>query len=257
MQLNVRHLSGIALILGLGLTLAGCGLQDTKAYQSGRDFYQTYLNAPVKVDLQNPRTLAEADSRLVSRIMNVDIQMTNLERTLDAYTQLPSEAQTEALFTRFPWLASASVLNPQGAVVRQAYTGLNQDLDFSPLLEISADQMARDLRLNIQNTAQGPKLLIAKPFTQGNQVLTYFVVSFDLPTLLQHSTDASALVARTPELELWTGNSAYAGTSLAGHDWIAELKRRTSGSITVDGQNMLWLARYFGLTPIIFATRAE
>ena len=257
MHYKARILPIVVLVLSLSVFLSACGFQDTRVYQGGRDFYNTFLNAPVRLNLNNPQTLAEADSRLVSRIMNVDVQLTSLERTLDAFSQLPSDAQTRDLFLRFPWLTSISVHNQQGDIIRQVPATPSKELDFAPLLEVAEGFMPRDLRYLVQDNPLGPEFMIAKPFTQGTQVLMYYVASFDMQNLLAYSTDASLLVVLTPALLLWSGKYNYAATPLAGTDWTAELKRTTNGVKSSGSQRMVWLVRYLGYYPIIFAAYSE
>ena len=65
--------------------LPGCStLTETSAWKKTSGLYYTYVNRPVKLDLTSAEALPEGESRLASRLMALDWQLTGLERTLEA-----------------------------------------------------------------------------------------------------------------------------------------------------------------------------
>ena len=145
--MRIRFVSTAALAavasFGLILPLSGCGLTDTQAWKSSRRFYYAHVNTPAKLDLSDPAGLSRADSRLASRLMAVDEQLTGLERALEALGTVPDQAAVDELLRRFPWLSGLTLTDAAGAVIAAEPAMSLKQLDSTPLLEPAPESTPR------------------------------------------------------------------------------------------------------------------
>ncbi len=253
--MSIRVFSAAAFAAAASFTLvtllAGCGVTDTQAYKSSRRFYYSYVNTPAKLDLSDPSTLSEADSRLVTRIAGLDQQLTNLERAMDGMSQPPDSATAQSFAQRFPWLSGMVLIDPQGAPL--AGTQMMKQLDFQPLLEVAPDAKVRDLRAHIQDNPLGPEVMLARPFLTGENLKFLFVVTFDFRALLRYAQTREDLLVRTADLVLWGGENI---STLDSVPWAEVLHKRSYGRERDGNRVDTWIARYLCDIPIVFATPA-
>lgn len=94
----------LVLLPGLQYFDGDLGLEKTSG------LYYTYVNRPVKLDLTSAEALPEGESRLASRLMALDWQLTGLERTLEAMG-VPDQNAADMLLRRFPWLSGVTILD--------------------------------------------------------------------------------------------------------------------------------------------------
>lgn len=261
--MRMRFVSTAALAavasFGLILPLSGCGLTDTQAWKSSRRFYYSHVNTPAKLDLSDPASLSEADSRLAVRLMAVDEQLTSLERALEALGSVPDQAGVNDLMRRFPWLSGLTLTDATGGVLAAEPAASLKQLDFSPLLEAAPEASPRALRASVQDTPLGPEVLLARPFLAGSELQALLVASFDFRSLLPYVATPGDLVVRTPDVLVWSGDLYYDDTPLAGTDWTVLLAKRSHGvlgSASGKSASFVWLARYLGGQPLVFATPA-
>lgn len=262
-RVRIRFFSTAALAavasLGLMFPLAGCGLTDTQAWKSSRRFYYSHINTPAKLDLEDPARLSSADSRLATRLMAVDEQLTGLERALEALGTTPDQAAVDGLLRRFPWLSGLTLTDATGSVLAAAPAISLKQLDFSPLLEPAPATSPRALRASVQDTPLGPEVLLARPFLAGSELRSLLVASFDFRSLLPYVSAPGDLVVRSPEVLVWSGDVYYDDTPLAGVNWTETLAKRSHGTLRAASGTtgtFVWLARYLGEVPLVFATPA-
>lgn len=254
--MRIRPVSPAALALAalvLMPCLGGCSLTDTQAWKSTRRLYYTYVNTPETLDVSDPATLSENDSRLASRLMTVDAQLTSLEQALDALGSVPDSAAVSELLRRFPWLSGLTLVDPSGAILAAEPPISLKQLDFTPLLESPADASPRALRAVVQDTPLGPEVLVARPLLLGGELQALLVASFDFRSLLPYVSAPGDLVVRTTDILLWAGDEAGA---LAEVDWSAQIAKRSHGVVRADSGSFVWLVRYMGGQPLVFATPA-
>ena len=261
--MRIRFVSTAALAavasFGLILPLSGCGLTDTQAWKSSRRFYYAHVNTPAKLDLSDPAGLSRADSRLASRLMAVDEQLTGLERALEALGTVPDQAAVDELLRRFPWLSGLTLTDAAGAVIAAEPAMSLKQLDYTPLLEPAPESTPRALRAAVQDTPLGPEVLVARPFLVGSELQALLVAAFDFRSLLPYVSTPGDLVVRTPEVLVWSGDLFYEDTPLAGTDWNALLAKRSPGIVepaSGESGSFVWLVRYLGGRPLVFATPA-
>ena len=254
--MRIRPVSPAALALAAVIVmpcLGGCSLTDSQAWKSTRRFYYTYVNTPETLDVSDPATLPENESRLASRLMAVDGQLTSLEQALDALGMVPDSAAVGELLRRFPWLSGLTLVDPAGAILAAEPPISLKQLDFTPLLESPPDSSPRALRAVVQDTPLGPEVLVARPLLIGGELQALVVASFDFRSLLPYASAPGDLVVRTADIPLWSGGEAG---SLAGVDWSAEIAKRSRGVVRAESGSFVWLVRYMGGQPLVFATPA-
>lgn len=243
----------LAALIWLMPCLGGCGLDETQAWKSTRRLYYTYVNTPATLDVSEPATLSETDSRLASRLMPVDAQLSSLEQALDALGGVPDGAVVNELLRRFPWLSGLTLVDPSGSILAAEPPVSLKQLDFEPLLECPPDTSPRALRAVVQDTALGPEVLVARPLLIGGELQALLVASFDFRSLLPYASAPGDLVVRTADILMWAGDEAG---PLADVDWGAQIAKRSHGVVRADSGAFVWLVRYLGGQPLVFATPA-
>lgn len=247
----------VLLCLSMSLLLAGCGAADSEAWKNTKEFYYSYVNTPTVVDVSSPESLKSEETQLVNRIMPIDQQITMLERILDAVSGVPDQAYVQDMQRRLPWISSFVMVAPTGEVLDSIPSPMMKELDFAWLTEANPNVRPRALRAHVQESPLGAEVMIARPVYQGTELALYFVVTFDPRTLLPFSAEPNDIIMRTPELLLWSGDAIYSDTALADTDWNNLLRKESFGKITKNGHTMVWLVRYVGTMPLIFATTAS
>ncbi len=237
--------------LALSLSLCACGIQDTTAWKSSKDFYYTHVNGPASLSLEEPESLPSADSVLVARLMPIDNQIAQLERAFSSLSGVPNENDMAALAQRFPWVSAISMVNLEGKTLASVPPVLMKPYDPAPLLAIEAGPNPRALRAAAQETPLGPEILLARPLLDGTKPVALLIASFDIRALLPQAGNPADLMIRTPDTVLWTGESYMEETPVA--DWPATLKSRSYGTL---GKSTVWLVRNMADLPLIFATYA-
>jgi len=250
-----RSVLSAALLLSLVLPLTACGLADTQTWKSGRRLYYTYVNTPAKLDLDEPVLPSEADKCLSARLMEIDTQLTALERTLDALTGMPADAEAAgSLLRRFPWLSGLVAVDPVGNIMASIPGIPLKQLDFTPLLEPGPKTAARTVRTAVQDTPLGPEIMVARPFMNGPDLEALLIATFDFRALLPYVQSPGDLVVRSPDVLLWSGDLHYDQTPLNAVDWEQTLRKSSYGELESSTGSYVWLTRYLGLVPLVFAT---
>ena len=191
--------------------------------------------------------------------MAVDEQLTGLERALEALGTVPDQAAVDELLRRFPWLSGLTLTDAAGAVIAAEPAMSLKQLDYTPLLEPAPESTPRALRAAVQDTPLGPEVLVARPFLVGSELQALLVAAFDFRSLLPYVSTPGDLVVRTPEVLVWSGDLFYEDTPLAGTDWNALLAKRSHGIVepaSGESVSFVWLVRYLGGRPLVFATPA-
>lgn len=238
--------------------LSGCStLTETRAWKTTSGLYYTYVNRPVKLNLASAEALPEGESRLASRLMAVDWQITELERTLEALGGMPDQNTADMLLRRFPWLSGVTVLDGDANVFASVPSLHLKPLDYTPLLTVPPKSSPRALRACVQDTPLGPEIMLARPIMREAEAVGFLVVTFDFRALLPYADAAADIVARASDITLWSGDRMYDETPLAGVDWEAELSRRSFGQVGEGDQAMVWIVRYLGGMPLVIAGPAR
>ncbi|MBR3881392.1 MAG: hypothetical protein IKJ34_07360 [Mailhella sp.] len=238
------------------LILPGCTSLDSTLKESKR-LYHTYLNRPTSLDISEPVVLEDSERGLVQRMMAVDEELTRLEKALDAFATPPDGEGAQNLLRRFPWLSGIAMVAADGTLGASIPSVPLKQLDYTPLLELIPKALPRDLRSFVQDTPLGPEIVLARPFLQEDQLQALLVASFDFRALLPFVSSPGDLIVRSPDVLIWSGDAMYDETPLAKIDWTTHLKEHSHGEISNENGSMLWVARYIGGKPLIFATKAR
>ncbi|MBQ5728696.1 MAG: hypothetical protein IIV56_07225, partial [Mailhella sp.] len=117
--------------------------------------------------------------------------------------------------------------------------------------------LPRDLRSFVQDTPLGPEIVLARPFLQEEQLQLFLVASFDFRALLPYVSSPGDLVVRSTDTLIWCGDVDYEASPMGKVDWASLLKEESSGELSNENGSMIWVTRYIGGKPLVFATKAR
>ena len=246
----------LSLLAVFALLVPGCTHVES-VFKDSKDFYYTHINRPSKLDVTD-RTILEASERgLVQRMMVLDDELVKLEKALDAFAAPPDGEGASTFLRRFPWLSGLSMVAPDGTLGASIPPVPLKQLDYSPLLETAPKALPRDLRSFVQDTPLGPEIVVARPFLSEDQLQVLLVASFDFRALLPYVASPDDLVVRSADTLIWCGDLDYNATPMAGIDWPSYLKEHSYGELSNDSGTMIWVSRYIGGKPLVFATKVQ
>jgi hypothetical protein len=246
----------LCLLASLALLLPGCSYVEQK-YKDTKVFYHTHINRPTKLDISERTELEASERGLVQRMMVLDEELVRLEKALDAFATPPDAEGAQNLLRRFPWLSGLAMVAPDGTLGASVPPVPLKQLDYSPLLELAPKALPRDLRSFVQDTPLGPEIVLARPFLQEDQLQLFLVASFDFRALLPYVSSPGDLVVRSADMLIWCGDVDYEASPMGKVDWAALLKEESSGELSNESGSMIWVTRYLGGKPLVFATKAR
>lgn len=248
-----RHFALVVCLLCLCLpALSGC-MQVKSAYKETKTFYHTHINRPSTLDTEERTVLEKSQRDLVQSVMPIDEELTKLEKALDAMATPPDAKAAASFLRRFPWLSGLSMVAPDGTLGASIPGTPLKQLDYTPLLELAPKALPRDLRASIQDTPLGPEILVARPFLQEDQLQVLLVATFDFRALLPFAASPGDFIVRSGDVLIWSGDMDYASTPLASINWTEYLKEHSDGILSNENGSMMWISRYIGGKPIVFA----
>ena len=248
-----RHFALVVCLLCLCLpALSGC-MQVKSAYKETKTFYHTHINRPSTLDTEERTVLEKSQSDLVQSVMPIDEELTKLEKALDAMATPPDAEAAASFLRRFPWLSGLSMVAPDGTLGASIPGTPLKQLDYTPLLELAPKALPRDLRASIQDPPLGPEILVARPFLQEDQLQVLLVATFDFRALLPFAASPGDFIVRSGDVLIWSGDMDYASTPLASINWTEYLKEHSDGILSNENGSMMWISRYIGGKPIVFA----
>ncbi|WP_077073550.1 hypothetical protein [Mailhella massiliensis] len=243
----------LCLLAASALALSGCA-QVNSAYKETKTFYHTHINRPSTLNTEE-RTVLEAPQRsMVQSIMPIDEELTRLEKALDALASPPDGEAAASFLRRFPWLSGLAMVAPDGTLGASIPSVPLKQLDYTPLLELAPKALPRDLRSSVQDTPLGPEILIARPFLQEDQLQVLLVATFDFRALLPFASSPGDIIVRSADVLIWSGDMDYAATPMASINWEEYLKEHSDGILTNENGSIMWISRYVGGKPLVFAS---
>ncbi len=244
-------------LIGTLALLGGCSTFDS-TWKSTKAFYGEYINPPAKIDYEDKGVLNDAETRLASRMVGIDIQLEQLERFLQNADRPPTGESVAILFHRFPWLSGLAAVDAEGTVLAQEPPAAMKELDFSRMLEQKPrGGELRGLRGLVEDTPLGPEVLTGIPVYSGSEMMGLLVAHFDMRSLLTYTSGAEDLVVLSPQGILWPGRFVVDATPLTGQDWNEITRDSTHGTVSNKTGSFIWMARFIGEQPLIFATPSE
>lgn len=246
----------LCLLASLGLLLPGCSYVEQK-YKNAKVFYYNHVNRPTTLDIEDRTVLETTESNLVQRMMVLDEELGRLEKALEAFATPPDAAGAQNLLRRFPWLSGIAMVAPDGTLGASIPPVPLKSLDYAPLLELTPKALPRDLRAFIQDTPFGPEIALARPFLENDQLQVLLVATFDFRALLPYVSSPGDLVVRSADTLIWCGDIDYNTTPMATIDWPSYLKENSHGELANDSGSIVWVSRYVGGKPLVFAVPAK
>ena len=219
-------------LIGTLALLGGCSTFDS-TWKSTKAFYGEYINPPAKIDYEDKGVLNDAETRLASRMVGIDIQLEQLERFLQNADRPPTGESVAILFHRFPWLSGLAAVDAEGTVLAQEPPAAMKELDFSRMLEQKPrGGELRGLRGLVEDTPLGPEVLTGIPVYSGSEMMGLLVAHFDMRSLLTYTSGAEDLVVLSPQGVLWPGRFVVDATPLTGQDWNEITRDSTHGTVS-------------------------
>lgn len=255
----LKHSKKSCLVLLLALALSnGCSSNQTvkNAWKSTKGVWYTYANPKADIDYEETGALGPEQMALATRMMGIDVQLTQLERVMINADKPPTSEWLGQFFSRFPWVSGFAGVKADGQIIGQEPSMPLKPLDYMPLLEEDGKQGMRDLRGYVQDTPLGPEVFLATPLYDGSNFLGVVIAHFDMRALLTFSTKPEELVILSPEAVLWPGKFDLASTPLHGVKWLEVVKGSSSGTLSNSTGSFHWVLRYLGNQPLIFAVPA-
>lgn len=243
-------------LIGSLVFLGGCTTLDS-TWKTTKALYGEYLNPPAKINYEDKGVLNDAETRLASRMVGIDIQLEQLERYLQNADKPPTGESVAVLFQRFPWLSGLAAVDVSGEVLAQEPPMPMKELDFARMLEQTSRGELRGVRGLVEDTPLGAEVMAAIPIYSNADLMGLLVAHFDMRALLNYTSGAEDLVVFAPQGMLWPGRFVVDATPLVGQDWAEITRGATQGTVSNKDGSFIWIARFLGTQPIIFATPAE
>ncbi|MDR2573100.1 MAG: hypothetical protein LBC94_01930 [Desulfovibrio sp.] len=235
--------------------LAGCSsYQPTKdAWKGTKNFWNAHVSPAAEIDYGEKGSLAKHAQELTNSMMEIDRQLSRLERVMTNADKPPTKAWVSNFMTSFPWLNGFAGVKYDGTILGRAPETPLKEADFIPLLYEDKNQSNRALRADVQNTPLGPEIVLAVPLYDSSDFLGIVAAHFDMRTLVQFADNPSNLVILSPQALLWPGKYDYAATPLAGVNWAETVSKNSSGWCKNPAGSFYYVVRYFANLPLIFA----
>lgn len=246
------------MLLVLAVATACSSFQPTKNVWKGtKGLWYTYVSPPAHVDYDDKGSLSPESHALATAIMGIDVELGRLERAMQNADRPPTQEWLTDLFARFPWLNGFAGVKYDGTILGQEPPDSLKQLDFIPLLYEDKKQNSRALRADAQPSPLGPEILLAAPLYDGMDFLGIVVAYFDMRSLMRFSKNPEDIVALAPGALLWPGKYDFAATPLAGVDWEKATRESSAGTCSNSTGQFVYLVRYLGNLPIVFAIPAK
>jgi hypothetical protein len=245
----------VCALLACALSLAGCGYwEGTK--DASVQVYKGYINPDPSVDLKRKGLTSKSDRKLAALFTPVDRQIDEVLIILGNQDEFPPQTWLDTFMTRFPWMGGVSVAALDGSVLAQQPEVALKTLDFQILAKLADDLRARKTRAFLLSTELGPELCVATPFFKSNVLAGAIVAHFDPRTLAAYSPKPEDLYMLSPQGPLWTDGEAP-DQELIATGWTKLLKSSIRGTVKTGRDTYVWIARFIGTDPIIYATKAD
>ena len=245
----------VVLFAGLSL-LSGCGDTTARdAWKSTKVFYGEYINPQASINYDDKGEMDAASRSFASNMQIVDRELIRLERFLRNQDKTPTGEGVEQLLRSFPWLSGVAAIDPDGKVLVQEPPVAIKPIDFTAVLEPSP-LGERRLRKAVVDTPLGPEVLIAVPIFASADLKGLYVPHFEMQSLMRITAKPEEVMVFTPSTVLWPGRFA-GNVPVNSKDWVEITKSEVAGKVTGAGEDFLWVCRFVGGSPVIFAAPAK
>ncbi len=247
-----------AILLAISLSMvAGCKQTAKDLWKDTRKYYREYLNTPATLDFE-PADAEPVEERLATVYTPVGLALEAFRRDLDNKDIMPEDEWIEGMLSKHSWLSGITVVSPEGVIYKQRpEAGGLKALDFTPLFSEEEQFGYRELRAYSENNPLGPEIYVGKPFFVDNDMKGLIVAHFDPRALLSVCPDPARLVIISPTMTLWAGHYIMDTTPLDKVDWKTTLQKETSATFGNDLGEFLWVSKFIGNMPLVFATTSS
>lgn len=245
------------LVLSASVVFAcGCGQTGHETWKGTKLYYNEYLNPPAEVDYHVKGCNGEEELLMAQSFIGMDRQLYLLERRLDGVGR-PSQEIVESFLKQYPWLAGIAGVSIEGQVVAQYPEITMKPMDYTSLIEQDPKQHIRDLRATVLDTPLGPEIVIAAPMYDAADFVGLFATHFDMRALLAYAKAPQDIVILSENHVLWPGRFDIESTPLHNVDWAPLLRESVGGRLANENGEFLWMVRYIGHTPLLFAVPVD
>lgn len=236
--------------------LGGCSLSMHETWKSTKKLYMEYLNPPASIDYEDKGSLSDAESRLALRMLHIDSEIERLERFLENQDRPPDSQVITQFFNLFPWISGLAAVDVGGEVRAQEPPVPMKPLDFSPIvLQQARENALRGIRSFVQDTPLGPEIFMGIPIFEHSELRGFLVCHFDMHSLIRYiDHNPGDLAIISPEAVLWSGHFVIGATPLGEIDWGEITKDAVQGTVSNSTGEFIWMARFIGTTPLVFAS---
>ncbi len=254
--MSARRLLLVMVFAGSLFFGGGCSLSMHETWKTTKRLYVEYLNPPASIDYEDKGSLNDAESRLALRMLHIDSEIERLERFLENQDRPPNSQVITQFFHLFPWISGLAAVDAVGEVRAQEPPVPMKPLDFSPIVVQQAREDAlRGIRSYVQDTPLGPEIFMGIPIFEHSELRGFLVCHFDMHSLIRYiDHNPGDLAIISPEAVLWSGHFIIGATPLEGIDWGEITKNSVQGTVSNSSGEFIWMARFIGTTPIIFAS---
>lgn len=241
------------------LTLAGCRTPQVvkNAWKGTRSYYYEYLNTPAELDLENKGDALNYQAALGAAIADFDLQLQELERSLQNSDRRPDADWVESMTARFPWLSGIALTDDAGFPRAKVPLDFPKPFEIGSLIEVDEKQQLKDLRAYVHTHDLGPEIYLGNPVYVGADFRGVITVHFDPRVLLARTGDPAKVMIASPEGVIWPGHYDAAATPVAGVDWGEMVTKNYSGLIKNELGTFYWVCRYLGNLPLVYAIKTE
>ena len=235
---------------------AGCSrYQPVKNVWKGtKGLWYEYVSQPASINYDDKGELTERDQIFTKGMMGIDTQLHKLERLMANADKPPTRAWMDNFFKEVPWVDGFAGVKSDGSILGQeTMPGKTpKELDFNSILYEDKKQSTRALRCDVQQTPEGPEVMVAMPLYDGIDFLGCVVAYFNMEHLAKSVKTPNDIVVLSPQALLWPGRYAFASTPLAGVDWNEHAAKATYGTCSNASGTFAYQVRWLGNVPLIF-----
>ena len=230
------------------------GVKD--AWKETKYYYNTYLNTPATLNMDDTGGLEEYQAELGAAIAEFDYRLSELERTMQNSDRSPDGNWVTRMSSRFPWLSGIALTDETGYPHAQV-TRSQKPFDVTPLLEEDPKQLLKDLRGGVVQTAYGPEIYLGNPVYSGTDFKGLIVVYFDPRGLLAQASDPGKVMIASPDGIIWPGIYDAESTPVAAINWGEVVADSSYGTVSNATGKFYWVTRYLGNLPLIYAIKID
>lgn len=252
LELSLKYL---LLLLLLGLSTVSCStLQDSwEGTKEAAHGVGKFVNPNPQVDL-DAYQFENPDQEKLARLMTpVDGPLKSMIRYTSDRDSYPDQKWTDLLFIRYPWIHSLIVVDKDGWMLDR--------IPDEPLKRISeplvyeANWRETFLQTVVDYPELGPEFYVGTPYFKDADFAGLILVSVDPRTLLSFCSEPEELVLLQPGGGAWTLNKQLDTGPLQDLPWLEILEDDVTGEVEAGGECWVWIVRYVGSDPYVYATR--